>query len=378
MNAATEGVLFDGEGLYLRVKNGGSQKSWVLRTTFQRRRIDVGLGSARLFSLAEAREEARRLRKEARLGTDPRRARRCDQLTFRQAAHRVHKKIGETLSNDKARAQWFTTIETYALPILGRLPIKDVTRADVLRVLEPIWTTKHVTAKRLSQRLARIFDWAKGAGHYHDENPLTGIKASLPTVKRKAKHHAAMPWQNVPAFFGELGTREGVSARCLELIILTGVRSGEARGARWEEFDMEEGVWTIPAERMKARETHRVPLTEEAKAVVEQLRGLHGDVVFPNRQGRVASDMVFKALLKRMKCEGFTVHGFRSSFRDWAGESAHADRVVAEKVLAHAVGDDTERAYARSDLFDRRRELLEIWSQYVTGKSGDVIKLARR
>jgi integrase len=202
-------------------------------------------------------------------------------------------------------------------------------------------------------------------------------------VRAKANHHDAMPWQDVPAFLVALADREGTSARCLEFIIHTAVRSGEARGARWAEIDLDRGVWTIPAERMKARAEHRVPLSPEALAVLHQVKGLDGDLVFPSVQrgkdGRpkVQSDMVFKALFGRMKVEGITTHGFRSSFRDWCSESARADFELAEAALAHAVGTTTARAYARSDLFDRRRALMEAWSQYLIGQSGKIVQLVR-
>lgn len=379
------GVLFDGEGLYLRAKSA-TQKSWVLRTTFEGKRIDVGLGSASLFTLAEARDEARRLRKAAKLGEDPRRSKRKETISFEQASRLVFKDVGPTLTNEKARAQWFSTIERYAFPTIGERPIASVRREDVLAVLSPIWVDKAETASRLKQRLKRVFDWAKGAGHYNDENPVLGIEASLPRVKRKVKHHDAMPWRDVPDFMKSLAHREGVSARCLEFLILTGARSGEARGARWAEIDFETAVWTVPAERMKAREEHRVPLCEQALEAAHRVRGLDAELVFPSLTGskakksKVAQELsvnTFKALFIRMERDGFTTHGFRSAFADWARESARADREVAEIALAHSVGNAVERAYARSDLFERRRELMEVWAQFCSGNTAQVIKMAR-
>ena len=240
----------------------------------------------------------------------------------------------------------------------------------MLRVLSPIWTTKHDTARRVKQRLAVIFDWAKSAGHYSHENPVTGLKKGLPTVKRKPEHMAALPWRELPAFMAELAQREGVSARTLELAILTAARSGEVRGMRWAEVDG--NVWTVPAERMKRGLTHRVPLSIEALGVIERMRGLGAELVFPAIQGRpdgsdkLQSENVFRALFARMGRPGMTAHGFRSTFRDWCSEAAHAPRELAEAALARATGDATERAYARSDLFERRRKLMERWASFAT------------
>ena len=210
---------------------------------------------------------------------------------------------------------------------------------------------------------------------------MNGIKKALPPVKRIKSHLAAMAWADVPSFVGDLAQRDGVSARTLEFIILTAARSGEARGAKWGEIDLAAKVWTVPAERMKRGVEHRVPLSPEALAVLERVRGLDRDFVFPSthRDGegkvRAQSDMVFKSLLLRMNREGFTVHGFRSSFRDWCSESAHAQREVAELALSHAVGNEVERAYARSDMFERRRALMERWAQFCSGRSAKVFQL---
>jgi integrase len=252
----------------------------------------------------------------------------------------------------------------------------------VLRALEPIWTTKHDTANRVKQRLATIFDWAKGAGHYQQENPINGLKKALPKVKPQTIPMAALCWQDLPDFMKELRGREGVSARALEFIILTTARSGEVRGARWNEICS--GIWTVPAARMKTYKPHRVPLSCEALAVLDQVRGLDDQLVFPSvsrdLQGnsRAMSDTVFKALMHRMGRVTLTTHGFRSTFRDWCSEAAHVNREVAEAALSHAVGDRVERAYARSDLFDRRKELMEDWARYATGPLARLIELARK
>lgn len=379
----TPGMYGDGDGLYLRIGPTGS-KSWILRTRVHGRRRELGLGGLSWMSLAEAREEARRLRGEARAGRDPDALRKRETLTFRQAAERHHAEVAKTLKSEKHARLWLRTLELYAFPLLGKRPIDTIGTADVLAVLTPIWTKRHDTARRVKQRLASVFDWAKGAGHYPGENPVTGVKKALPKVEAEVEHMAALPWRDLPAFMAQLADREAVSARCLEFLILTCLRSNEVRGARWSEIDMETGVWSIPKERMKGRKRgHRVPLAAEALAVLEKVRGLDPDIVFPSPtrgasgKARPLSVMAFKPLLDRMGVEGVTVHGFRSCFRDWASESAKADRDVSEAALAHVTGGQVERAYARSDLFDRRRHLMDAWSRFATGGSGGVVAMVR-
>ncbi|MGR3539942.1 MAG: tyrosine-type recombinase/integrase [Hasllibacter sp.] len=375
------GLYCDGDGLNLRIGPTGA-KSWILRVTVHGRRRSMGLGSVSLVPLAEARDKARELRKVARLGGDPFASRQRESLTFEAAARRVHANLLPTWKNEGHGREWLSSLERYAFPLIGSRPVGGIQPQDVLAVLSPIWTDKHETAARVRQRLRSVFDWAKGAGHYEGENPVEGIKKALPVVKRRPAHMEAMPWQDVPAFVAELRERQGMSARTLEFIILTAVRSGEARGARWAEFDGD--IWTVPAERMKRGLPHRVPLSAPALAVLERVRGMGSELVFPSagvRKGKggpseVAQSVnVFRPLLRRMGCEGLTVHGFRSSFRDWASESAHAPREVAEAALSHAVGDEVEQAYARSDLLERRRVLMDRWGAFVSDSSGAVVRL---
>ena len=379
-NLREPGFYGDGEGLYLKVGTGRS-KSWILRTVVHGRRRDLGLGSASLTSLAEARTRARAFRKVAREGGDPDTIRKRQSLTFEEAAKRVHAQLLPTWKNKKHAETWLATVETYANSKFGKRPLHTIGTADVLSVLSPIWTEKHETAKRLRQRLSTIFDWAKGAGQYPHENPVNGLKKALPTVKRRPEHMASMGWPDLPAFMKDLSEREGISARTLELLILTATRSGEARGALWREIDFEAREWLIPGTRMKRGLPHRVPLSDAALAVLKRARSLDADVVFPSSQSgphgeaQAQSVMVFKALLKRMGRDGFTVHGFRSTFRDWCSERAFADREVAEAALSHATGNEVERAYARSDLFERRRVLMDAWAHYAIGGSGDVVEL---
>ncbi len=384
------GMHSDGRGLYLHVAPSGA-RSWILRATVKGRatasgtpyRVEVGLGSLDDVGVKEAREKAAPLRTLARQGINPLDEKRRERLTFAEAAKRVHEELLPTWRNRKHAETWLATVENYANPKFGKCPIEDVSTADVLSVLSPIWTEKHETAKRLKQRLSTVFDWAKGHGHYKGENPVAGVKKALPKVKREAEHMAAMHWRDVPAFMDELGQREGISARTLEFLILTASRSGEARGARWNEIDLEAREWVIPGERMKRGIPHRAPLSEAAVSVLKRVTGLDPDLVFPSVQraadgsARPQSVMVFKSLCQRMGHEGFTTHGFRSSFRDWCSESANAPHDVAESALSHAVGNAVSRAYARSDLFEQRRPLMDRWGQFATGQTGKVVELGR-
>lgn len=384
------GVYADGNGLYLNVAVGGS-KTWVFRGTVKGRvtpsgnpyRTEIGLGSVHVVSLADARDKARELRAMARSGKNPLDEKRKEHLTFEEAARRVYGNLLPTWRNEKHRKVWISSLEGHVFPHIGARPIETVGTAEVLSVLQPIWTSRAETARRVKQRISTVFDWAKGAGHYTHENPVNGLRKALPVVSRQPKHMAALDWRQVPVFMLELAEREGVSARTLEFIILTCGRSGEVRGARWSEMELDVGIWTIPGERMKTGNTHRVPLSPEALSVLEQVRGLDEQFVFPSNQlgpkgeAKEQSVMVFKSLLIRMRRDDFTVHGFRSSFRDWCSESARAEWEVAEACLAHSVGNEVERSYARSDLLDRRRVLLERWGKYAAGGSGDVVRLAR-
>ena len=375
-----KGLYGDGGGLYMRVGPTGS-KSWILRTLVHGKRREFGLGSVRIVSLSEAREEARRLRKIARKGGDPEAVRKRESLTFEQAARRVLATREGSWKNPGHAKRWIASLEAYAFPLFGNRQIDTIATSDVLRAITPIWTEKHDTAKRVKQRIGVVFDWAKASGNFPMENPVNGLKGALPTIKARPVHMKSLPWRELPEFMGELSGREGVSARALEFIILTCARPGEVRGARWSEIDG--GVWIVPAERMKGGIEHRVPLSEPAQAALAAVRGLDHELVFPSVQrahdgaAKPMSDVVFKALTKRMGRTGFTTHGFRSTFRDWCSESARVDRELAEMALAHKIGNKVEQAYARSDLFERRREVMDAWGRFATGQSGQVVELVR-
>ena len=371
------GMYGDGRGLYLHVARTGS-KSWICRATVKGAttksgkplRVEVGLGSFDLVSLAEARELAVPIRRQARQGINPVDARRKEiGITFEAAARAVHSELLPTWRNARHAESWLQSLVAYAFPVIGEKQVAKVTPEDLLTILKPIWTTKTDTATKLKQRMSAIFDWARAHGHYAGENPAAGIKKGLPVVKASDAHHTALPWQDLPAFMLDLQAREGVSARCLSWIILTACRSNEARGARWAEVDLQARVWTIPGDRTKTGKAHAVPLCPEALQVLREVWGLDRDLIFPTAKrgadGKAGpmSDMVFKALFIRMGRDGITAHGFRSTFRDWSSEAAHADRAVAEAALAHVL-PPTERAYARSDLLARRRELMALWGAY--------------
>jgi integrase len=375
----------DGNGLYLVVDPSGARR-WIVRVVVKGQRsrtgaplrTDFGLGGADVVTLAEAREKALDYRRLAKSGINPRFAVKRDIPSFEQVARQVHAERLPTWKNPKHGTQWINTLADYAFAKIGRRPVSDVGQPEVLSCLTPIWTKKPETARRLAQRIGVVLDVARSRGFREGENPVAAIKAAnvLPKVAAKPKHHAAMRWQDVPGFYADLLSRDAMAAKALMFTCLTGSRTGEVLGARWEELDFDARVWTVPEARMKAGEVHRVPLTDAMLAILEPLKALKSEVIFEGqKRHRPLSNMAMLMLLRRMGVEGVTVHGFRSAFRDWAADVAHAPREVAEISLAHKVGSDVERSYARSDLLDRRRALMESWSQYVTGTNCKVVRM---
>jgi integrase len=295
--------------------------------------------------------------------------------TFEEVARQVHIDRMPTWKNAKHGQQWINTLRDYAFPRIGRMLIDSIDQPEVMMCLAPIWTEKHETAKGLAQRIKTVLDVARSKGYRSGENPVTAINdaQALPKVKAKVKHHKAMHWKDVPDFYADLKTRKAMAAKALMFTCLTGSRTGEALGLRWEEIDFEERLWICPPERMKTGEEHRVPLTDEMLAIIEPLKAMKSDYVFEGqKRHKPLSNMSMLMLLRRMSVEGVTVHGFRSTFRDWASEVANAPREVAEKSLAHSVGSDVERAYARSDLLEKRRALMRNWSQFVVSACNPV------
>jgi integrase len=372
----TPGRYADGGGLYLNVSNTGS-KSWLFRYKRDGKGHWMGLGSIDTYSLAEARERARWARQLIGGQRDPIAEKRAAQaaltvqqlkaMTFREAALNflATDKI-EGLKNDKARQQWRSTLEQYAFPIIGDLPLQSIDSALVLQALLPVWKRIPETGSRLRGRIERVFGWAMPLKLYDGPNPASRevLKDHLP-AKAKAKHHQAVPYAELPAFMVDLKAREGMSAKALEFTILTAVRTNETIGAQWSEFDLDAAVWTIPAARMKAKRDHRVPLCKRA---VDLLRTLptanrRKGFVFINGGGLPLSNMAMLELLRGM-APGTTVHGFRSSFSDWARDMTAYPRDVIEMALAHTIKDKSEAAYRRGDALDKRRELMGDWSGY--------------
>lgn len=370
----------DGGGLHLVVDPSGARR-WIVRVVVKGQRnakgaplrTDFGLGGADVVTLNQARERALEYRRMAKAGLNPRfnasRAIPC----FEEIAQQVHIERMPTWKNAKHGAQWINTLRDYAFPKIGRMPIDSIGQPEVLMCLSPIWTDKHETARRLSQRIKIVLDVAKSKGFRSGENPVAAIHDAqvLPKVKAKPKHHNAMRWQDVPAFYADLKTRDAMAAKALQFTCLTGSRTSEVLGMQWGELDLEARLWTCPADRMKGGVVHRVPLTDEMLAILEPLRAMQSEYVFEGqKRHKPLSNMAMLMLLRRMQIEGVTVHGFRSTFRDWASEVANAPREVAEMSLAHKVGNEVERAYARSDLLEKRRVLLEQWAGFVSSDGG--------
>ena len=383
VETAKPGKHGDGDGLQLSVASTGARK-WVLRFLWGGKAREMGLGSYPEIGLAEAREKALAARKLARNGVDPIADRRQDKRvpTFGELADEVVTEQGKSFRNAKHRAQWRMTLETYAAPLRPKA-IDAIGTEDVLSVLKPIWTAKAETASRLRGRIERVLNAAKAKGLRSGENPAAWrghLENLLPKRQKLARgHHAAMSYPDVPAFAARLREREAVAALALEFAILTAVRSGEVLGGRWDEIDLDAKVWTIPAERMKAAREHRVPLSKRALAILKKAEAARtGNLVFPGqRVGLPLSVMAMDMVLRRMG-ESVTVHGFRSSFRDWAGNETHFPRELAEHALAHVMRDKAEQAYRRSDALEKRRALMDAWAAYCEPKgASNVLRLAR-
>lgn len=380
-------------GLVLQISKSGT-KSWLLRVLVGGKRREIGLGGFPDVTLAGAKEAARITRDKIKAGIDPvaeRQAARstlaaavASAMTFKQAAERYIEANEAGWKNAKHAAQWTSTLETYAFPIIGSLQVSHVETAHVVSVLEPIWNTKTETASRLRGRIESVLDWAKVRGYRKDENPARWkghLDHILParTKVQKVKHHAALDYRSTCAFMTALKGFDGMGARALEFAILCASRSKEVRDATWAEIDEKAGVWTIPAERMKAEREHRVPLSAAAITLLQSLPRMAGTtLIFPSAKNGALSDMTLTAVIRRMHeasvktgnagwCDIYgnviTAHGFRSTFRDWAGETTAYPREVIEHALAHQLKDKAEAAYARGTLFDKRRRLMDDWAK---------------
>jgi integrase len=386
----------DGGGLYLRVQAGGA-KSWVYRFMLNTRAREMGLGTLREVSLVQARKKAEEARQQVRSGVDPIAAREALQraqqvaeargITFDECAKAYIDAHRAAWKNVKHQAQWSATLTTYASPVFGRLPVAAVDTALVMKVLEPLWGTKTETASRVRGRIENVLDWAKVRGYREGENPARWrghLDHLLPKRAKvqKVRHHPAMPYAEVRSFLKALRAREGVTPKALEFIILTAVRVSEAVNAKWDEIDEKAKVWTIPGDRMKSGRDHRVPLSEAALRVLKAMKpGRQNDWIFPGWVTGMPLTIAAPLMLlqKDMGYSDLTVHGFRSAFRDWAAEQTNFPRELAEAALAHVLKDKTEAAYQRGDLLERRREMMNAWSQYLARPRGaKVIELRRK
>lgn len=391
------------DGLYLRVTNSGA-RSWVLRyatpelkcskngTPYYARR-DLGLGGYPDVTLSQAREKAREYREQIRHGVDPA-AQRAEArrqwaeslrrgITFYDAAWRAYEAKAPEYRDESHRKTFIGRLEKYAFPVIGHIPVADIGKPEVLSVIEPIWTEKPETANRVRNRIETVLTWSKVAGYREGDNPAAwrdNLDRLLPNPKkiRKKEHFPALPWHRVPSFMGALRQREGFSARALEFLILTAARSGEVRLAQWSEIDLKARTWTIPADRMKAEKAHIVPLSDDAVALLESMPRLADEPhVFPANRGGPQSNMALTSVLKRMDNDNpetwidpengrrITVHGFRSSFKDWARSRTSYPDEVSELQLAHVNSDATRAAYARDGLLPQRARLMADWAQFV-------------
>jgi integrase len=376
------GMYADGGGLYLRVTQEGT-KNWVFRFMLNGRPRWMGIGPLHTISLADARARAAECRRQRYDGIDPIDARRAAQqrarldeaktITFKKCATSYIASHKAGWRNDKHAAQWEATLATYAEPVMGKLSVQAIDTALVLKVIEPLWTTKSETAGRLRGRIESVLDWAKVRGYRAGENPARWrghLDKLLPARSkvRRVKHHAALPYVDLPVFLISLRGQDGTAARALEFAVLTAARTGEVIGARWSEIDLAGKVWIVPAGRMKAGKEHRVPLSTRTLAILQDMQPhRHADdgFVFPGgKQGRPLSNMAFLMLLRRVGRDDLTTHGFRSSFRDWAAERTNFPAEVAEMALAHTVNGKVEQAYRRGDLFERRRRIMAEWAKF--------------
>lgn len=388
------GLYGDGLGLYLQVSSYGT-KSWLFRFMRDGKARKMGLGALHTISLKAARQKAQECRIKLDAGLDPIEDRKAVQLarkaetaavmTFKQCAEKYIDAHRATWKNPKHAAQWPATLKTYVYPVFGDLSVKDIDVGLVLKAIEDIWKTKPETASRVRGRIETVLDWATARKYRDGENPARWrghLDKLLPARSKvaKVKHHEALPYREIGSFMTEARTKEGISARALEFTILNAVRTNEAIGAKWPEIDEDAGMWTIPPERMKGGREHRVPLSEAAIALLKALPRVKGNpYVFPGAQeGKPLSNMAMLELVRGIRPgAGLTVHGFRSTFRDWAAEQTAYPNEMVEMALAHIVSDKTEAAYRRGDMLDRRRRLMKDWADFCaqSARSGDVVSL---
>ncbi len=387
------GMYADGGGLYLKVAKGGS-KQWIFRYRKAGKLIDMGLGGTGSTTLAAARTEAGNARGALARGKDPLQIKKAERaaeavakargITFEAAAEKCIAARKPAWRSAKHADQWTATLKTYAYPQLGAMPVSEIEVGDVLKVVEPIWTSKTETASRVRQRIEAVLDYARARGYRTGDNPARWrghLEQILParTKVQKVKHQPAMAYGEVPAFATKLGKQRGSAAQALRFLILTAARSGEVTGADWNEIDLKSETWSVPAGRIKSGRAHRVPLNKQAVEILEGIKVRKGPL-FKNGEDKGLSSGAFRALLDRMKVKDVVPHGFRSSFRDWAAERTNYPREVAEAALAHVTGDKVEAAYRRSDLFEKRRRLMNEWGRYCSTPAvgGKVLQMRKK
>lgn len=396
-------------GLLHRITDSGA-RGWVLRVRYAGKRRNFGLGGYPDVTLAQARERAREIKDSLFQGVDPiaerraaedaRRAAEAKRLTFADAARECHAAKASEFRSAKHRRDWINSLEIHAIPLLGDMPVADIEMAHVKKVLDPIWHERTETAARVRQRIERVLKWATVSGYREGDNPARwseNLEEALPTPSKiqKVRHMSALPWRRVPDFMAALREREGMGARALEFAILTAARSGEVRGATWDEIDLEARTWTVPADRIKAGRSHTVPLNNYAVALLEALPRMAGsDLLFTAARGGPVSDATLSATVKRMHKasieaggEGWTdadtgrpvvPHGFRSSFKEWAREATAYPDEVSELALAHVNSDATRAAYARGALLEKRRRMMGEWARFAregVPQGGDVVAI---
>ena len=380
VKAAKPGRHFDGHGLFLLVSPGGG-KLWKQRVAIHGRRVELGLGGYPLVTLAAARETALENRRMARAGRDPRTERRrskAEMLTFEAAAREVHKFYRERWRSEKYADEWLASLARDVFPKIGTRPVNAIDVQDVTDVLMPVYRERPVSAKRVGQRIGVVLKWAI-AQRLRADNPVEAAKVLLPKrapeTPRRALHYSDVPAAVEVVRESSCDTSTKLA---LEFVVLTAARGGEARGATWNEIDTDAATWTVPAERMKSGREHRVPLSPRALEILAAARAMRTartDLIFPGRTGRPMVDSSLVHALHRLGIDA-TVHGFRSSFRDWASERTSAPHAVMEAALAHVIPNKAVAAYARSDLLDKRRDLMERWAAFVTTKPGEVVSIA--
>lgn len=367
------GRYMDGDGLSLLL-TAPRKGYWVLHATINGRRRDIGLGPLDLVTLAEARELAIDMRRDIQRGIDPieeRKRQKIEILTFKEAATKVHSEQKVTWKIGKHQDQWINTLETYAFPKLGDRLVNDIEGPLIREVLLDFWLEKPETARRVKQRIGVVLDWAYANGMRATEAPMRSLSRALPRQPKQDGHFAAMPYEDVPTFLKHLHKRTSVARLALEFLILTASRSGEVRGAKWAEINLDAKLWNVPAERMKVGKEHVIPLTDAAIDALERAKPYYAecsDLVFPGRNVlRPMSDMTLLKILRYAKLP-FTLHGFRSAFRDWAAEKTSYPGEVAEAALAHTVSNKVEAAYRSTNYLDKRRELMREWSDFCVGR----------